>query len=348
MSKYDEMSSISIAMATYNGERFIREQLDSLAAQHYLPAELIIADDASSDRTVAIAEQFGKTAPFTVHVQRHDNRVGYSANFMRAASLCTSDLIAFCDQDDIWSPQKLAFCVESFRDPAVLLVYHNAEVVTETGDPLGSLNCLASAPVNPPLSLCPLRGDRAVALGFTQLFRRCIMEFSDLWEMSLDTNDLKAPMAHDNWVFFLASVFGSIAYLDRPLALYRQHASNVYGWSHPSNLSKFSYLLTNPADDFRVLQQVAERCAEMLEKARHTLTDIWQRRATLGARQFRLLADNYAARERLYTSATLADRVTAFRLIASTRGYRPKRSWGLGRTALIHDLCLGLPAGHLL
>jgi glycosyltransferase involved in cell wall biosynthesis len=58
-------------MATYNGQRFIREQLDSLAAQQHLPSELVIADDASSDRTVAIAEQFAKAAPFTVHIHRH-------------------------------------------------------------------------------------------------------------------------------------------------------------------------------------------------------------------------------------------------------------------------------------
>src|SRR5690242_1811791 len=105
------MISVSVAMATCNGQKFIREQLDSLATQCYLPSELVITDDASSDKTVAIAEQFAKAAPFTVHIHRHDNRMGYRTNFMRAASLCTSDLIAFCDQDDIWAPQKLAICI---------------------------------------------------------------------------------------------------------------------------------------------------------------------------------------------------------------------------------------------
>src|ERR1700692_1867054 len=106
------MISVSVAMATYNGQKFIREQLDSLAAQQHLPSELIITDDASSDKTVAIAEQFAKTAPFTVHIHRHEKRLGYRANFMRAASRCTSELIAFCDQDDIWSPRTLALCIE--------------------------------------------------------------------------------------------------------------------------------------------------------------------------------------------------------------------------------------------
>ena len=171
------MISVSVAMATYNGQKFIREQLDSLAAQQRLPSELIITDDASSDKTVVIAEQFAKTAPFPVHVHGHDNRLGYRANFMRAASLCTSDVIAFCDQDDVWSPQKLALCIEPFQDPAVLLAHHNAEVVTEAGERLGSLDHLASAPMTPPLSLCPIR-QMGAPLGFTEVFRRSILAFS--------------------------------------------------------------------------------------------------------------------------------------------------------------------------
>src|SRR6266478_1047975 len=343
------MSSISVAMATHNGQRFIREQLDSLAAQQHLPSELIIADDASSDKTVAIAEQFAKAAPFTVHIYRHDKRLGYRANFVRAASLCTSDVIAFCDQDDIWSPRKLALCIEPFRDPAVLLAHHNAEVVTEAGERLGSLDYLASAPITPPLSVCPIR-QMGTALGFTVVFRRSILEFSDLWEMSLDYNDLTAPMGHDQWVFFIASVFGSIVYIEKALASYRQHDSNLYGWNRPSDFFSdvLLYLLYNPTNNLHALQQVSGRCAEILKQTRHNLTDIWQQRATMGAARYRFLADLYAARKRLYTSAILAERVKAFHRIVSTSGYRPKRSWGLGRQALVRDLCLGLPAGHLL
>jgi glycosyltransferase involved in cell wall biosynthesis len=343
------MISISVAMATHNGQRFIREQLDSLAAQQHLPSELVIADDASSDDTVAIAERFAKTAPFMVHIHRHDKRLGYRANFMRAASLCTSELIAFCDQDDIWSPRKLALCIEPFRDPAVLLVHHNAEVATEAGERLGSLDYLASAPMTLPLSLCPIRRNMPSVLGFTEVFRHSLLKFSDFREMSLDYNDLPSPMAHDQWVFFIASVFGSIVYIDNALATYRQHGSNLFGWYRPLGFfANLAYLLNNPISDLEALQQAAGRCAEILEKMRDNLTDIWQQRATIGAARYRFLTDLYAARKKLYTSAVLVERVKAFHRIASTSGYRPKRSWGLGRKALVRDLCLGLPAGHLL
>ena len=341
--------SVSVAMATCNGQKFIGEQLDSLAAQRHLPSELVITDDASTDKTLAIARQFAKRAPFPVHIHRAEKRLGYRMNFMRAASLCRSEVIAFCDQDDIWSPRKLALCVEPFRDPAVLLVHHNAEVVTEVGEPVGSLNHFASVPMAPALSLCPIRR-QGTPLGFTEVFRRSLLQLSRLREKSLDYNDLTKPMAHDQWVFFVASVFGNIVYIDQTLAYYRQHGFNRFGWDGRSEfLLYLPQALRRPIASLHAAQRVAERCAEILEEAKANLPDAWQQqRAALGAARYRFLAERYAARARLYTCANLVERARAFFLLTTTGGYRPKRSWGFGRRALLRDLCLGLPAGHLL
>src|SRR5262249_15697678 len=120
-------TSVSIAMATYNGERYTRGQRESFAAQTHAPAELVVTDDTSTDNTVAIVEAFAKTVTFPVRLYRNEMRLGYRANFMHAASLCRSELIAFCDQDDYWYPKKIAASVEPFSDPEVLLVYHNAD-----------------------------------------------------------------------------------------------------------------------------------------------------------------------------------------------------------------------------
>ena len=341
--------SVSVAMATYNGQRFIREQLDSLAGQQHLPSELVITDDASTDLTLAIAQQFAKRACFPVHVHQAEKRSGYRTNFMKAATLCSSELIAFCDQDDVWSPRKLALCIEPFRDPAVLLVHHDAEVVTEAGEPLGSLNHFASAPMAPPLSMCPIRR-HGTPLGFTEVFRRSLLQLSHLRERSLDYNDLREPMAHDQWVFFVASVFGNIAYVDQTLAYYRQHDFNRFGWDGRSEF--FLYLpraLRRPITSLHAGKRVAEKCGEILEEAKVELPDAWQQQqAAVGAARYRLLAERYAARGRLYTCGNLVERARAFFLLASTGGYRPKRSWGFGPRALLRDLCLGLPVGHLL
>ena len=134
------MRSVSVAMATYNGARHIQKQLDSLAAQSYLPAELVISDDRSEDDTLAIIQDFAESAPFPVALHVNSDRLGYRRNFMKAASLSRSELIAFCDQDDRWYPHKLAVIVEAFARPEVLLAYHNADVVGQDGTRLGSLS----------------------------------------------------------------------------------------------------------------------------------------------------------------------------------------------------------------
>ena len=221
------MRSVSIAMATFNGQHLIQRQLDSLVAQTHKPAELVITDDQSSDDTISVVEAFSRTAPFPVRVFRNETRLGYRKNFMHAASLCKSELIAFCDQDDYWHPQKVAVCTKPFSNPDTLLVYHNADIVTHDGVNIGSLSERAPKQrVLPPLS----SGPWLHALGFTEVFRRSLLQLDDLWPQSLDQDRSGEPLAHDQWVFFLASVFGTIVYIDDPLVSYVQHGANTYGW----------------------------------------------------------------------------------------------------------------------
>src|ERR1700688_105357 len=118
--------SVSIAMTTYNGAIHLQEQLDSLAGQRQLPAELVIGDDGSTDDTFEILERFARTAPFPVHIHRNPERLGYRVNFLNVARRCTSQLISFCDQDDIWSAENLARVVPCFADSDVLLTFHNS------------------------------------------------------------------------------------------------------------------------------------------------------------------------------------------------------------------------------
>lgn len=110
-------------------QQHLRRQLESLAAQTYLPAELVITDDRSDDGTPSIVAEFATTSLFPVHFHPNENRLGYRRNFMRAASLCTSELIAFCDQDDTWYANKLESSVARFDEKEVLLTYHNARCI---------------------------------------------------------------------------------------------------------------------------------------------------------------------------------------------------------------------------
>ena len=128
-----EMEKVSIAMATYNGAKFIIEQLESLSRQSYLPHEVVVSDDCSTDGTVELIEAFAKDARFEIHIVRNAINRGYRDNFMHAASLCKSPIVAFCDQDDIWHADKLLETLKYFEDPAVKLVHHNANIVDADG-----------------------------------------------------------------------------------------------------------------------------------------------------------------------------------------------------------------------
>src|SRR5262245_49520236 len=102
------MTRLSVALCTYNGARFLHDQLSSIARQSSLPHELVICDDRSSDNTVAIIERFALGAPFPVRWQVNATNLGSTKNFELAISRCHGDVIALSDQDDIWQRDKLA------------------------------------------------------------------------------------------------------------------------------------------------------------------------------------------------------------------------------------------------
>lgn len=126
--------TISVALCTYNGARFLEEQLASLQAQIRCPDELIVCDDRSTDKTVQLLEAFARIAPFPVRIHVNPANLGSTMNFDRAMRLCTGSLIAFCDQDDIWHSTRLSACAEAFQDdPRLELVFSNGQLIDEAG-----------------------------------------------------------------------------------------------------------------------------------------------------------------------------------------------------------------------
>ncbi len=337
------MTPVSIALAVYNGQRHIQRQLESLAAQTHQPAELIISDDASTDDTLKIVDAFAKTAPFPVHVHCNDIRLGYRANFIKAASLCRSELIAFCDHDDYWYPHKIAQSLKAFQNPNILLTFHNADVVTEDGNRIGSLiNHAAQQPILEPLSSGPWLS----ALGFSEIIRRSLLSLSYLWAMTLDPNTQGQPMAHDQWFFFLASVFGKIAYLDEPLVEYCQHGSNNCGWKKVSFAGRTRELFRDRPDEYWHLAKVAERRAVVLELAQKDLVGIWAERAAAGCAYYRVVSSIFDKRRTLYAAPNFGDRLNVFCSIMKMDGYTGAQ--GVGRRGLAVDLLLGvIPTGSL-
>ena len=204
---------VSVALCTCDGERFLDEQLASVLAQQDVNLEVVVCDDASNDRTWTLvlgwAERDARIRPY-----RHEVRLGLSANFARAMSLCRGEFIAPCDQDDIWHPRKLSRLLETIGDQA--LNYCDSELVDETGATLGQ-RISDRVRMYRGRGLLPLCFWNSVS-GHAMVFRR------ELLEAALPFPE---QAYHDWWLACVAAGAGGVGYLPEPLVRYRQHGRSV-------------------------------------------------------------------------------------------------------------------------
>jgi glycosyltransferase involved in cell wall biosynthesis len=134
---HDRLLSISVAMCTFNGARFLREQLDSVLQQSTLPDQLVVCDDGSTDETIAILDEYSHLAPFPIGIHRNPVRLGYGSNFARCIDLCSGDLIVLSDQDDIWLPNRIENTYAAFAvDDQLSLTFSDAELIDDDGSDL--------------------------------------------------------------------------------------------------------------------------------------------------------------------------------------------------------------------
>ena len=131
-----ENPMLSIAMATYNGECFLQEQLDSLLTQTITDFEVVVCDDCSTDNTVAILEGYAK-ADARFRIYRNEHNIGFKKNFEQAIKRCKGDYIALCDQDDIWYPNHLELLLDNIGD--CVLCCGNSELVDSENKSLGRM-----------------------------------------------------------------------------------------------------------------------------------------------------------------------------------------------------------------
>lgn len=228
-------------MATFNGDRFLRAQLDSLARQTSLPHELVVTDDGSVDRTLEILAEFQKTAPFPVRVSPNPSRLGYADNFVRAASLCGGELIAFSDQDDVWKPGKLEQCSAAFDSQSVQLVAHATNEVDS------DLHWLGYSPhIRKPLRILQGKESRMLpwCIGCAVVVRRGVMEEMLLrWpnnHVQQITKVGSTLVGHDDTAFFVANGLGEIRFIPDRLIDHRVHGRNTTN-SLPRISDKLNY-----------------------------------------------------------------------------------------------------------
>ena len=210
--------TISIAMCTYNGANYLEQQLESIAAQKLLPDELIICDDNSTDRTHELISHFSDSVPFAVRLVKNKRRLGVVRNFEQALSLCTGTYIAFCDQDDVWHPTKLARALDHiapYRGPSL---YSAGRHVTDA-----DLNILETQLRSNALGLVGTLLRNRVA-GHT-----CVLSPDAVTVLKQRPPGRNVPF-HDWWAALVLRAHGATFIHDpTPVLSYRQHSANVLG-----------------------------------------------------------------------------------------------------------------------
>lgn len=202
---------VSVAMATFNGEKYIYNQISTILNNLESDDEIVISDDGSTDNTINIIESF------------HDNRIkifdgprkGLVKNFFNAIAKCCGDIIFLCDQDDIWYEDKVKKVCEAFRKTDCMLVEHDAKVVDEKGNTIYE----------------SFFTHRNVRGGFWKNYLRntyhgCLMAFRKELVSKLHPFP-EIGCLHDQWIGLMAEKEGNVVFLPEKLMEYKRHSDNA-------------------------------------------------------------------------------------------------------------------------
>ncbi|HGK7124283.1 TPA: glycosyltransferase family 2 protein [Streptococcus agalactiae] len=213
---------VNILMATYNGEKFLAQQIESIQKQTFKEWNLLIRDDGSSDKTCDIIRNFtAKDSRIRFINENEHHNLGVIKSFFTLVNYEVVDFYFFSDQDDVWLPEKLSVSLEAAKHKASdvpLLVYTDLKVVNQ------ELNILQDSMIRAQshhanTTLLPELTENTVT-GGTMMINHALAE---KW---FTPNDI---LMHDWFLALLAASLGEIIYLDLPTQLYRQHDNNVLG-----------------------------------------------------------------------------------------------------------------------
>jgi glycosyltransferase involved in cell wall biosynthesis len=217
---------ISVAMCTFNGGRYLEEQLQSIETQSRLPCELVVCDDGSTDETIAVLERFKANAPFPVTIKRNTERMGSTRNFDQAIGMARGEFIALCDQDDRWLPHKLERLSDCLAEnPFLGGIFSDAELIDGAGRRVGK-SLFGRHRFTPAKQrsfvACPtatlLKHD--VVTGATLMFRSTIRPYC---------SPVPTTWVHDGWLTWMLALHSRLTLFPEPLIEYRIHEGQQLG-----------------------------------------------------------------------------------------------------------------------
>lgn len=231
------MPRVSVALCTYNGARYVEEQLRSILAQSHPVSEIVVGDDGSTDDTLDIVARIaGETAvPFVV---RAHEPLGVAGNFADAIASTTGELVAFSDQDDVWHADRIERLVGAID--GVDLVHTDARLVDEWGKPIG-------ATLLDTLALSHWERERMERVGaFEALLRRNLVTGATVLvrrEAAVAAMPIPDGWIHDEWIAMVCALAGGVRLVPTPTIDYRQHGDNAIGVQSLSFREKLARLV---------------------------------------------------------------------------------------------------------
>jgi len=236
---------ITAAVCTYNGEKYIQEQLDSILNQSVKVDEIIICDDRSSDKTVAIVNALAASHPGIIQFHINEENLRVNKNFEKAISLSTGDLIFLSDQDDVWEQDKVQKILQVFgQNPTAQGVFSNAHLIDDEGNRRGTQSLwdnvlfIENAIKGPKELYGYISNIRNMVTGATLCIKK------ETRDMIFPFPDSKA-MYHDEWIALILASRNTLFYTTERLISYRVHASQQIGIIKPSVLKENNLIIAS-------------------------------------------------------------------------------------------------------
>jgi len=269
----NSLPRISISLCTYNGEKYLQEQLDSFLRQIVQPFELVACDDGSTDSTFDILEQFSLKAPFKVRLFRNKENTGLTRNCSQALSLCIGDYIAFSDQDDVWLPDRLKKCYDAiqheehrYSPETPLLVHSDRCLIDENGHIIASSTMDAFS----------MRHEGVDPLKML-LARNFVSGSTCFCNKSLRERSLPFPehiIYPDWWLAVIAASTGRLSFIPEATILYRKHEFNITGLRKTLFSLREIRKQLNPQEGISGMLKLLHQAKELDRRLRHLSLEI--------------------------------------------------------------------------
>lgn len=249
----------SVALCTYNGEKFLREQLASIMSQTKPVDEIIVCDDGSTDSTLQIVEEYERNYPGIFKIHLNEINLRSVKNFEKAISLCENEIIFLCDQDDVWKPEKVNLFLDYFeRNPIINVISSSAELIDESGVLIKKTTIW---------DVINLLNERSISYDYFQIFS-LVGNLATGANMAFRKDFVNSILPfpnrffhHDEWISLASSSKNQFLFLSEKPSFYRIHEQQQVGsvfFSDDKNtesklIERFD--VYNKKDTFRLLKR---------------------------------------------------------------------------------------------